>query len=82
MERFKRLPTLRIDTAERRHLKYRGKTYTGFAGDTVATALYAKPSGLKCISLLLPQPNARSVRRNLLAGFSSGVELHHFERRQ
>lgn len=41
MNRLDKLPTLRIDTHETRSLKYRGKSYQGFAGDTVATALYA-----------------------------------------
>ena len=41
MIRLHDLPTLRIDTDDIRSLKYRGKSYQGFAGDTVATALYA-----------------------------------------
>ena len=35
------LPTLRIDPSEIRSLTYRGKSYTGVAGDTIATALFA-----------------------------------------
>jgi sarcosine oxidase subunit alpha len=41
MNRLNQLPTLRINPAEKRSLSYQGKTYTGLAGDTVATALYA-----------------------------------------
>ena len=41
MNRLHELPTLRVDTDEIRSLKYRGKSYQGFSGDTVATALYA-----------------------------------------
>jgi sarcosine oxidase subunit alpha len=41
MNRLNQLPTLRIDPAEKRALTYRGKTYQGVAGDTVATALFA-----------------------------------------
>ena len=41
MNRLTQLPTLRIDPAEKRPLTYRGKTYQGVAGDTVATALFA-----------------------------------------
>ncbi len=41
MNRLTQLPTLRIDPAEKRRLSYRGKTYEGLAGDTVATALFA-----------------------------------------
>ena len=41
MNRLNQLPTLRIDPSEKRSLHYRGKTYQGVAGDTVATALYA-----------------------------------------
>jgi sarcosine oxidase subunit alpha len=41
MNRLNQLPTLRINPSEKRSLKYKGKTYQGVAGDTVATALYA-----------------------------------------
>jgi sarcosine oxidase subunit alpha len=41
MNRLDQLPTLRIDPAEKRTLHYRGKTFQGVAGDTVATALFA-----------------------------------------
>jgi len=41
MNRLKKLPTLRIDPSQKRSLSWRGKTYRGVAGDTVATALYA-----------------------------------------
>ncbi len=42
----------------------------------VATAVYAQQLGLKSISMLVPQPNARYVRHNLLAGHCAGAELH------
>jgi 1-aminocyclopropane-1-carboxylate deaminase/D-cysteine desulfhydrase-like pyridoxal-dependent ACC family enzyme len=42
----------------------------------LATAIYAKQLGLKSISMLMPQPNARYVRRNLLMSYYSGAELH------
>jgi len=50
----------------------------GAAGSnhTLATALYARQVGLKCISMLVPQPNAHSVRRNLLMSLRAGAELH------
>ena len=50
----------------------------GFAGSNhaLATAIYAKQMGLESISMLLPQPNAGYVRRNLLMGFQTGAELH------
>jgi sarcosine oxidase subunit alpha len=41
MNRLNQLPTLRINVSEKQSLTYRGKTYQGVAGDTVATALYA-----------------------------------------
>ncbi len=41
MNRLSNLPTLRIDPSQKRSLNYRGKTYDGVAGDTVATALFA-----------------------------------------
>jgi D-cysteine desulfhydrase len=50
----------------------------GAAGSNhaLATALYARQLGLGCVSMLVPQPNARSVRRNLLRGCRAGAELH------
>ena len=41
MNRRLELPTLRVDTDDIRSLTYRGKSYQGVAGDTIATALYA-----------------------------------------
>jgi sarcosine oxidase subunit alpha len=41
MNRLTQLPTLRIDPSEKLPFNYRGKTYQGVAGDTVATALFA-----------------------------------------
>ena len=50
----------------------------GFAGSNhaLATAIMARRVGLRCISMLLRQPNASYVRRNLLMGYLSGAELH------
>ena len=50
----------------------------GFTGSNhcLATAIYAQKMGLKSISMLLPQPNAHYVRRNLLMSHYSGAELH------
>ena len=42
----------------------------------LATAIYARQAGLKSISMLMPQPNARYVRRNLLMSHYCGAELH------
>ncbi len=42
---------------------------------SLATALYARQLGLKSISLLVPQPNARYVRENLLMSHHFGAEL-------
>ncbi len=41
MNRLTRLPTLRIDSSERRSVNFKGETHCGVAGDTVATALFA-----------------------------------------
>ncbi len=41
-----------------------------------ATAIYANDLGMKSISMLLPQPNAHTVRQNLLMSYCSGAELH------
>jgi D-cysteine desulfhydrase len=42
----------------------------------LATALYARKLGMQSISMLIPQPNAYSVRKNLLMSHHIGVELH------
>jgi D-cysteine desulfhydrase len=42
----------------------------------LATTIYAQYVGLKSISMLVPQPNARYVRDNLLMGHYYGAELH------
>jgi 1-aminocyclopropane-1-carboxylate deaminase/D-cysteine desulfhydrase-like pyridoxal-dependent ACC family enzyme len=50
----------------------------GCAGSNhaLATAIYARQAGLTSISMLMPQPNARYVRRNLLMSQHCGAELH------
>jgi 1-aminocyclopropane-1-carboxylate deaminase/D-cysteine desulfhydrase-like pyridoxal-dependent ACC family enzyme len=52
----------------------------GAAGSNhaLATAIYGGRAGVHVHSLLLPQPNARYVRRNLLAATSAGAHLHHY----
>lgn len=52
----------------------------GCAGSNhaLATAVYANKSGLRSISMLLPQPNAHYVRRNLLMSYVNKAELHHY----
>ena len=42
----------------------------------LATAIYARQVGVKSISMLMPQPNAQYVRRNLLMSQYCGAELH------
>jgi len=42
----------------------------------LATAIYAQQLQLKSISMLIPQSNAHSVRRNLLMSYHAGAELH------
>jgi len=46
------------------------------ANHALATAIYAQKVGLKSISMLMPQPNAHYVRRNLLMSYHCGAELH------
>ena len=41
MTRLNQLPTLRIDPTQKVVVNYKGKSYSGSEGDTVATALYA-----------------------------------------
>ncbi|MDD5094377.1 MAG: pyridoxal-phosphate dependent enzyme [Dehalococcoidia bacterium] len=50
----------------------------GAAGSNhaLATAVYAQQLGLRSISMLRPQPNAHSVRRNLLMSYHCGADLH------
>jgi len=52
----------------------------GAAGSNhaLATAVHARTLGLRSISMLVPQVNARSVRRNLLASWQAGAELLHY----
>jgi len=49
----------------------------GYAGSNhaLATAIYARQAGLRVTAMLLPQPNALYVRRNLLAGHAAGAKL-------
>jgi len=42
----------------------------------LATAIYARRLGMDAISMLVPQPNAPAVRRNLLMSLTVGAELH------
>jgi 1-aminocyclopropane-1-carboxylate deaminase/D-cysteine desulfhydrase-like pyridoxal-dependent ACC family enzyme len=53
----------------------------GAAGSNhaLATAIYARQLGLKSISMLVPQPNAKYVRCNLLMSYHSGAELHLYQ---
>lgn len=50
----------------------------GCAGSNhaLSTAIYAQQVGLKSISMLMPQPNAHYVRRNLLMSHYCGAEMH------
>jgi 1-aminocyclopropane-1-carboxylate deaminase/D-cysteine desulfhydrase-like pyridoxal-dependent ACC family enzyme len=52
----------------------------GYAGSNhcLATAIYAQQVGLRSISMLMPQPNAHYVRRNLLMSHYCGAELHQY----
>ncbi len=50
----------------------------GCAGSNhaLATGIYAREKGLRSLSMFVPQPRARYVRRNLLRGLAAGVEFH------
>ena len=67
-----------LGEAKRRHA--RSVMTFGFAGSNhcTATALYAREAGLGCISMLLPQPNAHALQRNLLLGHAAGAALHEY----
>jgi sarcosine oxidase, subunit alpha len=56
MNRINQLPTLRIDPTEKRTVRYRGKSFQGVAGDTVATALYANGVRIFARSLKYHRP--------------------------
>jgi D-cysteine desulfhydrase len=61
-------------------LRSKAKEVMTFGGagsnHALATAIYARQVGLKSISMLMPQPNARYVRHNLLMNHYCGAELH------
>jgi D-cysteine desulfhydrase len=61
-------------------LRSKAKEVITFGGagsnHALATAIYARQVGLKSISMLMPQPNAQYVRRNLLMSHCCGAELH------
>lgn len=61
-------------------LRSKAKEVITFGGagsnHALATAIYARQVGLKSISMLMPQPNAQYVRRNLLMSYYCGAELH------
>ncbi len=52
---------------------------TAGSNHALATAVYARQCGLRCYSMLTPQPVAASVRRNLLAGLGVGNRLTGYE---
>lgn len=51
----------------------------GAAGSNhaLATAIYARELGLRRVSMLVPQPPAHSVRKNLLRQLKAGAEIHY-----
>ena len=61
-------------------LRSKAKEVITFGGagsnHALATAIYARQVGLKSISMLMLQPNAQYVRRNLLMSHHCGAELH------
>ena len=61
-------------------LRSKAKEVMTFGGagsnHALATAIYARQVGLKSISMLIPQPRARYVGRNLLMSHYCGAELH------
>ena len=59
MNRLHGLPTLRIEPDDKRSLTYKGKSYQGLAGDTIATALYA--NGMRIFSRSLKYHRPRGL---------------------
>jgi len=58
-KRLHNLPTLRIDPEQKINFKYNGKNYSGFNGDTIATALYA--NGIRIFSRSLKYHRPRGL---------------------
>jgi len=56
MNRLKDLPTLKINPLEKISFNYRGKTYFGVGGDTIATALFANKVRIFSRSLKYHRP--------------------------
>jgi 1-aminocyclopropane-1-carboxylate deaminase/D-cysteine desulfhydrase-like pyridoxal-dependent ACC family enzyme len=52
---------------------------TAGSNHALATAVYARQCGLRCYSMLTPQPVASVVRRNLMAGYGVGNRLMGYE---
>jgi D-cysteine desulfhydrase len=65
--------------AQALHKKAKTVLTFGCAGSNhcLATAIYAKQLGLKSIAMLIPQPNAEYVRKNLLGMAMAGIELYY-----
>jgi 1-aminocyclopropane-1-carboxylate deaminase/D-cysteine desulfhydrase-like pyridoxal-dependent ACC family enzyme len=63
---------------EAKRIRARKVLTFGGAGSNhaLATALYAQKAGMKSISVLMDQPNAHYVRKNLLMSHYAGAELH------
>lgn len=59
MNRLSRLPTCRVDTERQLTFTYQNKTFQGFKGDTVATALYA--GGIRIFSRSLKYHRPRGL---------------------
>lgn len=55
-ERLEKLPTLRVNPMKKLSLTYRGKSYWGIEGDSVATALYANGIRIFARSLKYHRP--------------------------
>lgn len=66
-------------------LRFRHNTVItfGFAGSNhaTATAVHASRLNLTCLSMLLPQPNATYVRRNLLLSHAHNAQLQVFTKK-
>ena len=56
MTRFNQLPTLKIDPTKKVIFNYKGKTYSGVEGDTIASALYANGVRIYARSLKYHRP--------------------------
>lgn len=74
-----KLRKLELLLAEARNRGCRSIVTVGFAGSNhvLATAIYSRQLGMDCLAVLMRQPSAPYVRKNLLSAHAAGARLYH-----